>query len=206
MAGHPVPPPRRRDDVLFEVADEQAGYFTAGQAREAGYSAQLQAYHAKAGHWQRVSAGVYRLGHYPLAPYPQYVELSLWSRNREGTPQAVVGYETALALHELSDLMPSRIHLIVPPGFRKPPPRGVVLHTGRVPASDLERAPGFQVTTPLRTLLDLAATSISPEHLHRGVRDALARGLVRRSTLERRITVDHPDGARRRLLAALEAA
>lgn len=199
-------PHQPRDRALFAVADEQDGYFTAQQAREAGYSPQLQAYHAKVGHWQRASAGVYRLRHYPAAPHPQYVELSLWSRNRDGEPQAIIGHETALALHELSDLMPSRIHLIVPPGFRKAPPKGVVLHTGRVPPGDLEHAPGFQLTTPLRTLLDLAGTPISPEHLHRGVQDALARGLIRRRTLERRVGVDLPEDARRRLLAALEAA
>ncbi|OLV19233.1 hypothetical protein BOO71_0003490 [Deinococcus marmoris] len=187
------------------MADEQGGYFTAQQAREAGYSAQLQAYHAKGSHWQRVSAGIYRLRHYPVPPHPQYVELSLWSRNREGTPQAVIGYETALALHELSDLMPSRIHLIVPPGFRKPPPRGVVLHTGIVPPGDLEHASGFQLTAPLRTLVDLAGSDLSPEHLHRALHEALNRGVIRRSTLERRLSAEKLDQARRRLLVALEA-
>lgn len=206
MAGAPHAEQQARARQLFEIADTQAGYFTAQQAHAAGYSQQLQAYNARVANWHRVGRGLYRLPNYPVTTHEQYAELNLWSRTQQGQPQATLGFETALALHELSDLIPERIHLIVPPGFRKVPPKGVVLHTGHVAPGDLQHGPGYRVTTPLRTLLDLAGTPLSPEHLHQGLRDALQRGLVRRRTLEQRLA-DLPatTPAAQRLNAALAA-
>jgi predicted transcriptional regulator of viral defense system len=198
-------PHQQRQQALFEVADAQSGYFTAQQARQAGYSQQSQAYSARVGNWQRVRWGLYRLPQYPATPHEQYAELSLWSRTQGGEPQAVIGFETALALHELSDLMPERIHLIVPKSFRKPPPPGVVLHPGTVAQNERQAASGFQLTTPLRTLTDLADTPLSPEHLGQALQQALERGLIRRRTLHRWLDEQPPKSlARHRLLSALE--
>lgn len=193
-----------RRAALFAVADGQAGYFTAGQAEAAGYSRRLHVHHVQQGTWRRVGHGLYRLEQYPDSAQEPYVQLSLWSRDRHDEPQAVLGYETALRLHDLSDVLPDRIHLIVPPGFRKVPPPGVILHRGVLPAADLQPATGYRVTTPLRTLVDVAGSDLSPEHLHRGLHEALDRGLIRHRTLEERL---HELGplAKRRLRAALEA-
>ncbi len=112
------------------------------------------------------------------------MRLSLWSRDRGGRPQAVVSHETALRLHELTDLMPDRVHLSVPKSFRKEPPKGVVLHKARLDNGDIEDRRGYQVTTPLRTILDIARSPrVSPEHLEAAVAEALERGLVRRKRL-----------------------
>ncbi|MEF2279915.1 type IV toxin-antitoxin system AbiEi family antitoxin domain-containing protein [Deinococcus sp. YIM 134068] len=195
----------QRRAALFAVADGQAGYFTAKQAEAAGYSRRMHTYSAQQGAWRHVGHGLYRLEQYPDTPHEPYVQLSLWSRDHQDEPQGVLGFDTALMLHDLSDLMPDRVHLVVPPGFRKRPPPGVVLHRGVLPEADLQPAQGYCLTTPLRTLLDLAGSDLSPEHLHQGLREALERGLVRRRKLEERLgdpTLDPT--ARRRLLAALE--
>ncbi len=112
------------------------------------------------------------------------MRLSLWSRDRGGRPQAVVSNETALRLHELTDLMPDRVHLSVPKGFRKEPPKGVVIHKARFDEGDVEDRRGYRVTTPLRTILEIARSpKVSPEHLEAAVTEALERGLVRRKRL-----------------------
>ncbi|MGH3850356.1 MAG: type IV toxin-antitoxin system AbiEi family antitoxin domain-containing protein [Pseudonocardiaceae bacterium] len=49
---------RRR---LFAQASEQAGYFTAAQAKAIGYSYQAQAHHVGAGNWLRIDRGLFRL-------------------------------------------------------------------------------------------------------------------------------------------------
>ena len=68
--------------------------------------------------------------------------------------------------------------------FRKEPPKGIVLHRGKLAASEIEDREGFQVTTPLRTILDIAADErTSEEHLGKAIAEALARGLVRKSAL-----------------------
>jgi hypothetical protein len=78
-----------------------------------------------------------------------------------------------------------------------------VLYKATLDPEDVESRTGYRVTTPFRTLLDVADSSLSPEHLNRAVRDALERGLVRRRTLE---TASCTPDARRRLDQALAAA
>lgn len=173
-----------REERLFEAADRQAGYFTAGQALEAGYGYPLQHYHRERGHWVPVDHGLFRLRRYPEGENEQLTRLWLWSRSQEGEPQAVVSHETALSVWGLSDLMPEKVHLSVPRGFRKRPPAGVVLHKADLAEGDVEERDGVPVTTPLRTLIDAARDRrVSPEHLDSAVREAVERGLVRRKKL-----------------------
>lgn len=169
---------------LFEIAEDQAGYFTAAQALEAGYSYESQAYHHKAGNWLREGWGIYRLVHYPHTEGEEYVRLMLWSRNRAGEIQAVVSHDTALQVYELSNVLPGKIHLTVPKGFRKQPPGEAVLHYADLPDDAVRKHDGYRITTPLRTLLDVAASPLSPEHLQAATTDAFNSGLVRPSELE----------------------
>ena len=179
----------RRAERLFEIADRQTGYFTAKQAGEAGYDYRLQHYHRERGHWLPVGHGLFRLSRYPEGENEDLVRLGLWSRNREDQPQAVISHETALRLYGLSDLMPGKVHLSVPKGFRKRPPRGVALHKSDLADGDVEAWNGFEVTTPLRTILDVARSrEMSPEHLESAVREAVARGLVHRKLLREELS------------------
>ncbi len=172
---------------LFEVADQQAGYFTARQALDIGYSYPNQSYHRKQGHWRDMGWGVFRLRDYPQSDLEHLVRLSLWSCNRVGEVQAVVSHDTALSLYDLSDVMPATIHLTVPQSFRKTPPKGVVLHKAVLTSEETEQHRGFRITTALRTLLDVAASPTSPEHLKQATVEALERGLVRRTKLREAI-------------------
>ena len=182
-------PREQKAERLFEVADRQAGYFTAGQALEAGYDYPLQHYHREQGHWTKVGHGLFRLNRYPEGENEDLVRLYLWSRDREGKPQAVVSHETALRLYGLSDLMPEKVHLSVPKGFRKRSPRGVVLHKRDLVEGDMDEWNGFKVTTPLKTILDVTRSrEVSPEHLESAVRVAVMRGLVRRKLLHEELS------------------
>ena len=83
-----------------------------------------------------------------------------------------------MAVHEISDLMPAKIHLTVPPEFRKTPSPAMVLHRDRLAPHEIEQRDGFRVTTPLRTLIDAARVDVDPERLSAAVRDAVLKGLV----------------------------
>jgi predicted transcriptional regulator of viral defense system len=170
--------------TLAAIARSQGGYFTTKQALEAGYGYPHIEYHESTGTFERADRGLYRLEGVPPGEHDDLVRLALWSRNRADEPQAVVSHETALVLHELSELLPHTVHLSVPPKFRKAAPRGVVLHKSHLPDDHVEEREGFRVTTPLRTLLDVAAGDVSQEQLDKAVADALARGLVRRKALD----------------------
>lgn len=169
--------------ALAALAHEQGGYFTTKQAIQAGYGYKHLDYHETAGNFKRIAHGLYRLPTVPPDEHDDLIRLALWSRNQKDLPQAVVSHETALVLHDLTELLPDRIHLTIPPAFRKPPPRGCVLHKAVLATEDVEERAGFRVTTPLRTLQDAAAGDVSQEQLEKAVKDALARGLVRRTKL-----------------------
>lgn len=188
------PDPRTK---LYAIAETQAGYFTAAQALEAGYSRASQHYQHKTGNWRREGHGIYRLERFPHTPDEHYVRLTLWSRDRAGNLQAAVSHETALQVYGLSDIMPADIHLTVPKGFRKQPPAGVRLHLQDLPAPEVTERDGYRITTPLRTLLDAAASSLSAEHLAAAVQDALDQGLVRKRVLEEAIE-NSPDNVKAR--------
>lgn len=174
---------RKTARILFSIAVEQGGYFTAKQAIKAGYGYPHLEYHVSTGSFERVEQGLYRLKSLPPGEHDDLVRLALWSRNREDEPQAVVSHESALVLHGLSELLPSEIHLTVPPKFRKAPPAGCILHKGALVPADTEERAGFRVTTPLRTLLDVAAGGVAHEQLEKAVADALSGGLVRKRKL-----------------------
>jgi predicted transcriptional regulator of viral defense system len=170
--------------TLHAVAVTQGGFFTAKQACDAGYQYSHLAYHVQSGNFERVDRGLYRLKDIPPAEHEDLVRLALWSRDRDDAPQAVVSHDTALALQGLSDVVPPRVHLTVPPTFRKSAPRGVVLHKARLDTADLEDREGFRITTPLRTLIDAATTkSVSDEQFNKAVADALDKGLIRKSQI-----------------------
>jgi len=189
---------------LKTLAQSQAGYFTAKQAAAIGYSNPHLDYHVSTGNFERAGHGIYRLPEIPLSEHDDLVKLSFWSRDREDHPQAIASHETALDVHGLSDLLPTKIHLTVPAKFRKTAPAGTVLHRDVVEPADIEKREGFHVTNPLRTLLDIAADErISEEHLRKAVAEALDRGLVRKSKLVARANSLPAASRLSRLLAAV---
>ncbi|MGH2515554.1 MAG: type IV toxin-antitoxin system AbiEi family antitoxin domain-containing protein [Ktedonobacterales bacterium] len=189
-------------EALTAIASHQGGHFTAHQALLAGYTYPRHHYHVHSDNWERVARGIFRLRDYPLPEREDLIVLSLMSHDHAGQPQAVFSHETALALHDLSDANPARIHLTVPPGFRRQLPSGIVIHRGIVSPEEWEERDGYRVTTPLRTLTDIAASPTSWPYLEQAVRDALRRGMVRRRQL---LAANLSEDAHIRLVAAVDA-
>lgn len=170
--------------ALTRLAATQGGYFTARQARQFGYLAPHLSYHAATGNFARAGHGVYRLPALPLSEHDDLLRLWLWSRARDDRPQAICSHQTALALHELSDAIPDANHLTVPRGFRRKPPPGCVLHTAQLQPGEIHAFDAVPVTTPRRTLADLAGdASLPSEQFERAARRALERGMIDRSEL-----------------------
>ena len=187
---------------LYTVAEGQGGYFTAAQAAAVGYRYPQQVYQRHIGAWEPIDRGLFRLRDFPPGEHEDLIHWSLWSRDRRGSIQAVVSHETAADLHGLGDVMPARVHLMVPPGFRKPAPDGCILHVARLAPGEVAARGGFRVTTPTRTVLDLAASALAEDQFAKVLRDAPHTGLVRRQHL---LTSELPAKARRRVARALAA-
>ena len=190
---------RRR---LFGLAADQAGYFTAAQAKELGYSYQAQAHHVAAGNWIRVDRGIFRLAEWVPGAHDELARWYLWSKQR-----AVVSHETALSVHGVGEFEAPRIALTVPPGFRMYSD-ALVLHTAELLDEDVELRLGFRMTTLLRSLIDVAAAQTDEDQLARAVDEALTGGTITRRQLRARAEVVDPLAALRieRALAALERA
>lgn len=186
---------------LQSEAYNQAGYFTAEQARAYGISSQLIDHYARGGRIERVRRGLYRLTGFPTGEHDEIRERWL----AVGPDKAVVSHETALSLHDLSDHIPNAVHVLVPRrhrGLRVPP--GVVVHTSAddAPIPTVWRD-GIAVTAPARAIVD-AADGVQPDQLVMAVRQALARGLVTRRQLEQEAVRRHRLALIHRVLADAE--
>jgi len=171
---------------LYEVAEGQQGFFTTKQAKAAGYAENTHPYHVKAGNWVRENRGIYRLGSFPQSERPDLMLWSLWSRNRAEVIQGVYSHQTALSIHDLSDVMAAKLHMTVPMNFRRNSeiPRVLVLHYADLPESDIDAAYGVRVTKPMRTILDLLTDGEVPlGTLRQAVHEGLRRGVIRRSEI-----------------------
>src|SRR5947207_5779312 len=124
---------RQWDTTLYALAEGQAGYFTAAQAREAGLHQVRLAQLHKSGDIERVTRGVYRLTRYPVSPLGQYMEAALWPQVRRPGARGVISHESALAVYGLSDTSPAKVHVTLPTDFRTRqagPPRFAGQHQG----------------------------------------------------------------------------
>src|SRR5438876_706551 len=167
--------PRSARDVLWRLGASQRGYFSATQARGAGYSYQAQRFHVQRGNWLRIDRGIFRFREYSDLPSEEsdhLVRWFLWSRGR-----AVASHTTALAVHDLGVANPAQIHLTVPPGFRQHDP-AVILHRALLDADDIEQHAGFLVTTPIRAVAETGADGTDQDVIDSAVADLLNRGMA----------------------------
>jgi predicted transcriptional regulator of viral defense system len=166
---------------LLAIAEVQQGLFTAKQAGEAGYSDAARVYQVKCGNWLRKARGVYQLADYPNTERPDLVLWSLWSRNIDDVPQGVYSHQTALSIHELTDLQPAKLHMSVPTKFRRrsPVPEILILHWQDLAADDVIEMEGYRVTRPLRAIIDLLQSGdVHPGILQDGLKQGMDRGLI----------------------------
>ena len=184
---------------LFELAGGQAGYFAAAQARALGYSARSLQHHVAAGHFERVNRGFYRLVGVPADPHEDIVAAWL----RVGAGRAVVSHDTALALYDLAPSRSREIHLTVPREHRPRNPQpagGVKLHTttASLRRDEVAQRFGVEVTSPARTIADVADIGVDPSVVVEATERALATGLVTSGELNR--AVEHRSARVRQLV------
>jgi predicted transcriptional regulator of viral defense system len=162
---------------LYEIAEEQAGYFTSAQAQIAGFSLPLLSYHATAGRYDRIDHGLYRFVQFPGSPYEDL--FVAWLRTG---PESVISHESALAVYELSDVLPAEVNIIVPRTASRRR-EGIRLHTNQLRSDEVTRRDGLPITTVARTIADVIANGLPTELVEQAVREALRRGLTTRESL-----------------------
>ena len=78
--------PQNNARALYRTAAAQGGYFTAAQARQAGYAYSQHHFHVSRGNWLRIGHGLFRLRDFPSSEREDLIVWSLWSRNQKGIP------------------------------------------------------------------------------------------------------------------------
>lgn len=177
--------------ALNELAFRQAGFFTASQARRIGYSAQSQKYHADRGTWVRIERGLYRLAGWPSDEFDSYTRWYVWGE-REG----VLSHDSAAAIHGLGDLDPRSVHVTFPT-LRRTRFSGVTLYVASLPAADVTEIAPVRLTTPTRTVLDLADSPLTQEQFSEVLIDSLNSGMSDAATLVSRADDFGPTAALR---------
>lgn len=186
-----------RPDIygLHILALSQGGYFDRADARAHGLSDRLLHHYVHTGRFERVFPGVYRLAVAPLSPHDDLLQAWVWS-----TYRGAISHESALALFGLSDVLPSRVRITVPPGFRRHTDRFDVYHAA-LSAEEALPYEGLRVTTPARSIADAAASGTGPEQIHLAIAQAVARGLA--SPAQLRTAAGRPHYRYRRSVVSL---
>jgi predicted transcriptional regulator of viral defense system len=173
---------------LYRIASEQDGYFTTKQAIKAGYETNSHSYHLKTGNWIKEHRCIYRLANFPIGDRPDLMLWYLWSRNRNEEPQGVYSHETPLAIHDLTDLNPSKLHMTVPRNFRRNSriPDVLVLHYNDISPAEIDQAYGVKITNTVRTIIDIVMDGyLSEDLIIQAIKEAMSRGAISKKALEK---------------------
>jgi predicted transcriptional regulator of viral defense system len=164
---------------LHSIAERQNGYFTAKQALEAGYSRRMQIYHVQNEDWERYQRGIFRFKLYPPDEHPDLMPWYLWSCNSAGEPQAVFSHDTALSIYGIGTWRSKKIHITVPPGFRRSSiPKILSLHFDILKDKQITTEHFVPVTNPVKTFADLIKDNLSQDFLKEALADAVEKQLI----------------------------
>jgi very-short-patch-repair endonuclease len=138
--------PLSADEVIAALAGLQHGVVGRAQLLKAGVSERAIKHRANAGRLHPLYRGVYVVGHRVLSPRGRWMAATLASNG-------VLSHRSAGALWGVRPWT-GRIDLTTPRTRAKRP--GLLLHRAVLPPDEVTIHDGIPVTTPARTLLDLA--------------------------------------------------
>lgn len=159
-------------DHLASIAERQHGLVTRSQVHSAGVSAQQLRTLRQRGVLLPIEPRVY-----VIAGTPPSWEQRLAAKVLSAGPLAIAGARSAAGLWRLDRFRRHHLDLLVPaPAARRPP--GVRLHESNdLPSRDRTVVDGIPVSTPVRTILDVARY-VSPTRLGALLDDAVRRDLT----------------------------
>lgn len=191
------------DRLCHDLAARQHGVFSRAQARRAGMSARAIAGRVSRGEWIQVHPGVYRPRAIPASWRSDLAAALIWA-GREG----LVTHQAAGRLWRLDGLEDGAVEISVRIGRDLP---GVIVHRLRPGDRPTRRlVEGFPLTSPERTLLDIAGVLPAPR-AGLALDDALRRRLTTLRRLRRILEVEGRCGRKgtatlRRLLTVRDGA
>ena len=167
----------KKELQLYRIAEEQAGYFSLAQAKELDLTRGQIYRELKRNKFEKAAWGVYRFVQFPASRFEE-VHVAVLSAGEN----AVIGFQTALYIYELSDIIPDEIHLILPKTSSRRRP-GIRVHTVQLRPENITLWEGLKITTVARTIADVARIHHDEEQIELAIHQALVRGLTTRKEL-----------------------
>jgi very-short-patch-repair endonuclease len=169
----------RLDAAIAALATLQYGLISRAQALEAGCSPAFIEYRLATGRWEQLHPGVYRIAGVPGSWEQDVMAACLASGGR-------ASHLSAAALHGLIERRSGSIEVVAEFG-RHPRHASYIAHRTRRPLEETAFVGPIPVTTPARTLVDIAGV-IGEAALEQAVHVAVRRKLVSRADLLNRLT------------------
>lgn len=160
--------------ALWEVAVDQYGYVTSKDARRLGVNTVELGKLAARGQIEHVSYGIYRFPQLPVTPLDSYMLATLWAAGR-----GVLSHDTALDLHEVCDINPSKLHITVP--GRRPERRGgehYVVHSEPLGDGEVTWHEAIPIVTVAKAIEQGIAVGVSSHLLTQALQTARDRGAI----------------------------
>ena len=166
-------------EKVMDLAADQFGYVATSQAVARGVSNNALRMMATRGVLERVSWGVYRVPTFPASSFAEYMEASLWPAGVPG----VISHQSALAIRDLSDVSPAKVHVTLPKAFRvrRTVPGHLVIHSNDVPEEDVTQVEGIPATTVRRAIEDCFRTHLGPALLRQAIEEGEHEGYLKPS-------------------------
>jgi predicted transcriptional regulator of viral defense system len=168
-----------RAEIVARLAERQHGVVARRQLDALGMSSSAIGRWAKQGRLRRIHHGVYAVGHRVLTANGRRMAAVL-----AAGPGAVLSHASAAALWEIRRTSATRIDVTVRRTAGRAKRPGLRIHrTPTLRADEITEHEGIPVTTPSRTLLDLAAT-LPRRALERALDEAEVQELYDLSSLD----------------------
>ena len=158
------------DESIGRLAGRQRGYVTRSQLLEAGLGKDGITYRIGKKYLIPIHTGVYALGHAPQAGIDRAYGALLACG-----PGALLSHSTAACVWGIDDRWPTPFEVIVDTARRRP---GIRIHRATITRKDVRRHQGIRVTSPARTVLDVAPR-LTDAALRRAVNDLRLAKLLR---------------------------
>lgn len=172
---------------LMDVTEAQQGYFTRAQANRQGVDDSALQRGVTGGAIERLDHGVYRISGAGHDPHQRlrvaWLRLTpdLSPRERTARPRLWVSHRSAAALFDLGVAIADVPEFISDRRLQSRADVKIWVRTGGLARDSWTVHDGFTVTTPARTIADLADEHMDGGHLGRIASDGLAKGLVTES-------------------------
>ena len=169
------------NESIHELIARQFGLIADTQAASFGVSRQSIWRRVDSGEWIRVLPRVYRAAAAPVTPMQRALAATLWAGDG-----ALASHATAATLFEFDGIRTEKTEIWVPAKRRVRSASLTVHHGGRLDRADRTVLDGVPITTPVRTLIDMAGR-FEDDRLLAVMEDLIRRDLVTCERLHARL-------------------